>query len=263
MQYVYRIDAADGTRVHTDACAAGPWNPQLQHGGAPASLIVRYAERIPTQVPMRISRLTVDLLRPVPIAPLEVATEVVREGRKIQLCSVRLRANGIEVARASVLKTRIAEATLPAPIGIPALELPGPESGEIRGLPFTPPPSTFAGGVTLHAVRGGGFRELGPSAIWFHAHRPIVDGEDNSPAMRAALTADFSNGISSVLSFTEWTFINGDLSVSFARAPVGEWILLDAESWIGTDGGGIAVAQLADVHGYFARSVQGLVVERR
>jgi hypothetical protein len=47
------------------------------------------------------------------------------------------------------------------------------------------------------------------------------------------------------------------------REPVGEWILLDAESWIGPEGAGLAMARLADMNGYFGRCVQSLVIERR
>jgi hypothetical protein len=65
------------------------------------------------------------------------------------------------------------------------------------------------------------------------------------------------------MDFRHWTFINADLTVSFARAPVGEWVLLDGESWIGPGGAGLAMARLADVSGYFGRAVQSLVIERR
>jgi hypothetical protein len=81
--------------------------------------------------------------------------------------------------------------------------------------------------------------------------------------MRAVVAADFCNGTSAALDFREWTFINADLTVSFAREPSGEWILLDAESWIGPDGAGLATARLADAHGYFGRAVQSLVIEKR
>ena len=81
--------------------------------------------------------------------------------------------------------------------------------------------------------------------------------------MRAVVAADFCNGTSAVLDFREWTFINADLTVSLARQPVGEWILLDAESLIGPDGAGLAMARLADSHGYFGRAVQSLVIEKR
>ena len=250
-----------GTRAITSAYAAGPWNPQLQHGGAPSALAVWAAERIPTNVPMQIARLTIDLLRPVPIAPLDIETAVVREGKKIQLCAIIFKSNGVEVVRASVLKIRRDRFELPGTIGAQPLDRPLPHD---MSPPTESPPygNSFVSGIELRIVRGG-FRQLGPASIWFRAHRPIVAGESISPAMRAVMTADFSNGISSVLDFERWTFINGDLSVNFARMPVGDWILLDAESWIGPEGSGIACARLADEQGYFARSVQSLVVEPR
>ena len=81
--------------------------------------------------------------------------------------------------------------------------------------------------------------------------------------MRAAMTADFCNGVSSVLDFRHWTFINADLSINLARMPIGDWILLDARTWLGENGAGIAFAKLGDERGYFGRAVQSLVIERR
>jgi acyl-CoA thioesterase len=81
--------------------------------------------------------------------------------------------------------------------------------------------------------------------------------------MRAVVAADFCNGTSAALDFREWTFINADLTVNFARQPAGAWILLDAESWVGPDGAGIASARLADQSGYFGRAIQSLVIEKR
>ena len=100
-------------------------------------------------------------------------------------------------------------------------------------------------------------------AIAAKVDRPLIEAADISQAMRAVVAADFCNGTSAALDFRQWTFINADLTVSFAREPVGEWILLDAESWIGRDGAGLAMARLADCHGYFGRAVQCLVIEKR
>lgn len=69
--------------AHATPHAAGPWDASMQHGGAPASLISWVVEHIPTAAPMQVVRLTIDLLRPVPVGPLKIKTEVVREGRKI------------------------------------------------------------------------------------------------------------------------------------------------------------------------------------
>src|SRR5712671_5850254 len=201
MDAIYRVD---GDRVVTGPNAAGPWDPGMQHGSAPASLVVWAAEAVPTPVPMRIARVTIDLMRPVPVAPLTLQTEILREGRKIQLCAVRL----------------------------------------------------YAGGALALGAARGSFGVPGPGAIWYRADRPLVEGFAISQAMRAVVAADFCNGTSAVLDFRQWTFINADLTVSFARQPVGAWILLDAESWIGPDGAGLATARLADELGYFGRAVQ-------
>ena len=47
----------------------------MQHGSPPAALVVWAAERIATPAPMRVARVTVDLMRPVPVAPLSFAEE--------------------------------------------------------------------------------------------------------------------------------------------------------------------------------------------
>src|SRR5580704_4503627 len=104
MEAIFRVD---GGRVEVGPNAAGPWDPHMQHGSAPAGLALWAAESIPTPVPMRVARVTVDLMRPVPLAPLALETEVLREGRKIQLCAVRLRAGDSLVVGATVLKVKL------------------------------------------------------------------------------------------------------------------------------------------------------------
>jgi hypothetical protein len=240
---------------------AGPWGNDLQHGGAPTSLIAWAAERITTREPMQVVRITVDLLRPVPIAPLEIRSEVVREGRKIQLCVVTLLRENVVVVRATVLKIRRAELDLPPTAVEERVILPGPDAGERADIPDENP-KAFIRGLTLSVVQGQ-FRAPGPAAIWFRVNRPLFADQAPTPLQRVAMIADFCNGVSTVLSFRDWTFINGDLTISLARLPVGEWILLDAQSWLGDHGAGIAFAKLGDSRGYFGRAIQSLVIERR
>jgi hypothetical protein len=91
----------------------------------------------------------------------------------------------------------------------------------------------------------------------------LIQGEAVSQGVRAVVAADFCNGTSAALDFHDWIFLNADLTVAMAREPVGEWILLDAESWIGPDGAGLSMARLADERGYFGRAVQSLVIDKR
>jgi len=257
-QYVFEVA---GPRATATPFAAGPWDPTMQHGGAPTALVARAAEAFPSARPMRVARLTVDLLRPVPVATLDIETEVVREGRKIQLLQVRLLADGKECVRASVLKLRDEPLDLPEHGGFRPLDIAPPAENAPSTAGFGPSHG-FGSGMSAVIARGE-WGKPGPAAVWFRAERPIVRGEATSPLMRAALTADFCNGVSSVLDFQRWTYINGDLSVSFARDPVGDWILLDAETWVGDSGGALAFARLADREGYFGRAVQSVLVEKR
>jgi hypothetical protein len=257
MDAIYRLD---GDRVVTSPNAAGPWDAGMQHGSAPAALAVWAAEAIPTREPMQIARVTIDLMRPVPVAPLTLKTEVLREGRKIQLCAVRLLAGDAVVVGATILKIKTQALKLPSEVGDLAVELPGPDQAREEQPSFSSSP--FVTGISMRAARGQ-FGVPGPGAIWYRVDRPLVEGSPVSQAMRAVVAADFCNGTSAVLNFREWTFINADLTVNFARQPLGAWILLDAESWIGPDGAGVATARLADERGNFGRAVQSLVIEKR
>ena len=243
--------------------AAGPWDPGMQHGSAPSSLIAWWVEqRMETRVPMQVARMTFDLLRPVPIAPLEIKSEIVREGRKIQVIEVHLLAGETEVVRASILKVRNDTLPLPADVNAPPLDLPSPKQGAVaqRTGERTNP---FITGLEMRVVKGAGFGSPGPAAVCCKAKRPIISGEVNTPLMRTTIAGDFCNGVSSVLDFRKWSFINADLTISLSRMPVDDWVLLDAETWLGDHGAGIAFARLGDSKGYFGRAIQSLVIEKR
>ena len=258
LEAVYRLE---GGLAVTRGHAAGPWDRSMQHGSAPAALVAWAVEAIPTPLPMQVARLTLDLMRPVPVAPLTVSSRIVRGGRKIQLCEIILSAEGVEVVRASALRVVERQALCPGGLGLAP-----PSTAQPDELPA---PSRFAGmgspfldGVSMRIAHGA-FDKPGPSAVWYRADRPIVDDAATTPLMRAALTADFCNGTGAMLDIHDWVFPNADLTLHLARPPEGDWILLEADNWIGPDGVGVASGRLADTHGEFGRVTQTLVVARR
>src|SRR5262249_32636349 len=190
MEAIFRVD---GGKVEVGPNAAGPWDPRMQHGSAPAGLAVWAAEAIATPVPMRVARVTVDLMRPVPLAPLTLETEVLREGRKIQLCAVRVRAASVLTVSATVPKVKLQTQGVPRDVGGPAVTLPGPDSSPEDPAQFSNSP--FVTGMQLRAARGT-FGVRGPGAIWYRVKRPFVEGAAVSQAMRAVIAADFCNGTS-------------------------------------------------------------------
>jgi len=256
MNAVYRLE---GSTAISSELSSGPWG-RMQHGSAPASLIAHVAETMPASQPMRVARLTIDLMRPVPIVPLTIKTEIVRDGRKIRLLRIDLFDGDIRVVGGSALQIRRAPIELPEGIANEPVTLPGPEAG--RRAKVKKDENPFLSLIEISIVKGG-FNKPGPCAAWFRAEQTIIEGTAISKLMSAAITADFCNGASAVLDYRDWTFINGDLTISLARDPVDDWILLDAETWLGPDGAGLAFGRLADKQGYFGRAVQSILIEPR
>ena len=249
----------DGRTAVAAAHGAGPGDPLMLHGGAPAALVVRVVEDLPSAVPMQVARLTIDLQRPVPIGELQVAAEVTREGRNIQTSQVVLSANGKPVVRASALKIRQASFELPSQAVLPAAPAQTPEtiSGE-QGFR----PEGFNSAVAMRQADAGDLRGAA-KAVWFRVKRPFFADRETSAVMRAAVTGDYCNGFGASLDFEKWTYINADLTLHFARAPVGEWMMLAANCWVGPDGRAVAFGELADAQGYFGRAAQSLVIAPR
>ena len=97
----------EGARLVATALTRGPWSNEHQHGGPPAALLGGALERAGSDAAeFRLVRVTVEFLRPVPIAPLEVSTEMVRAGKQAQRIGASLSAGGVEVARALGLRLR-------------------------------------------------------------------------------------------------------------------------------------------------------------
>ena len=254
------IFTADGESFVASELARGPWDPAAQHGGAPAALLMRAFERLEPDPELMIARVTYELMRPAPLGTLVLETAVVRSGRRVKLLEASLRTPaGAEVVRARALKVARAEIGAPAPDEhVP----PPPEEGEPAD--FQPQGVPMFGGqaIELRFVRGA-FAEPGPATTWFRLLADVVAGEAPSPLQRLAAAADFPNGIGAVLSWSEHTFINPDLTIYLEREPAGEWICLDAEMRVCAGGVGFSEAVLYDRTGRVGRSLQALVVGRR
>ena len=254
----------DGDRWTPTELSRGPWSPDALHGGPVAALLARLDESETRPGPMHPARMTVELLRPVPLAPLRGRTRVLRSGRKVWLSESALFAGETEVARATLLWIR--RAPLPVPEvhgGGRAEPPPGPE-----GVAPTPPawrggPVAFHSHATEHRVARGVWGSPGACTDWIRLRVPLVAGEEPSPLVRVAAVADFGNGISAALPFEAWTFINPDLTLYLQRLPRDEWVCLDAVSWPEGDGVGLAESELFDAAGRLGRALQGLLLERR
>lgn len=256
---------ADGGRfVPTELCR-GPWSSDAQHGGPAAALLARAIERFENGAAAAVVRLTIELLRPVPLAPLTIATRFARPGRNVQLVEASLRAGDVEVVRATGLRIRR------TPIAVPpdAATRPAPPPGPAHGS-FTAPPwdgmlvrPAFHSDAVEHRFVAGSMASPGPATDWIRLRVPVVAGEPTSPLSRVAAAADFGNGVSWVLPRKDgYSFINPDLTVYVHRLPATEWVCLESVTWIEGEGLGVAESRLWDEHGPIGRAVQALLVGR-
>jgi hypothetical protein len=265
----------DGDTVIPTVLSTGPWSEDSLHGGPVAALLADALESMPTAGPMFPARLTVELLRPVGHEPMRLDTRVVRGGRKVQVLEATLSRDptappsaASTVARATL--QQIHRAPVPLPDGVDAPN--GPD-------PAPPPPEAFErqdarfGTEVMRyhteSVEQRGAANFlgtdGPALDWIRLLNPVFPGVDPSPLVRVAAAADFGNGISRILPFGRYLFLNPDLTIHLFRLPADEWVCLDAITRLDTSGAagsvGLAESALYDRHGRIGRSIQSLLID--
>ncbi|AWK09912.1 thioesterase family protein [Streptomyces spongiicola] len=240
----------------------GPWDAGSQHAGPPAALLGRALEERPgARADMRLARVTYEIVRPVPIRPLEVTTTVLRTGRGVEIVEAALAPEGgapVMFARALRVRT-LGE---PGPAVSEAPQVPSP--GGTPETPFLAVPWDVGYHTSMDArFTEGNFREQGPGTCWMRMRMPLVSGEEIRPLDRVLVAADSGNGISNVLDFERQVFVNADLTVHLHRHPAGEWVCVEARTSVDPAGIGLADARLHDEKGPIGRSAQSLFVAPR
>ncbi len=238
----------------------GPWRDDAQHGGAPAALLahVAQAEAGPA---FFLARLTFELTRPVPIAPLRV-TATTGQGRTVRRIDLVVTHEDAPVARATALM--IAKSQVDVPSAPDQRLTPEPQACTERfQTPGMPTGERFHDAAMEILVAHGSTQTPGPAAAWLRLCQPVVAGQHTTPAMRAAAAADFGNGLSWVLPFDRYMFANTDLTFYLHREPVGEWIGVDAATVAQDNGVGLASSTLYDRQGTIGMAHQNLLIRAR
>lgn len=216
----------DGERLVPLDLSRSSWNEAQAHGVAVSGALARGAQqalRAAGRTDLRVAKWSVDLFRPVLMAPCEVRATLVRESARLALIDVVLLQDGEARARASALHLLPSE-TPSGPIWTAS-----PEPAGREDLPEPPPlelaPVTDAPHVPFFRSEGGWSQRFGEHqnaarhAEWTTTPR-VVAGEPSHPFLAAACVADAANLV------TNWGaegvgHINADLTMTLVREPVG------------------------------------------
>ena len=242
----------------------GPWDRRYQHAGPPAALLARAVERAGGVQPGQAGRLAYDILRPVPLAPHRIALRTLRPGRNVEQIEATLLddESGDELMRLNAWRLRTEAHALPDGLGAP--DPPPPPGTGRSSLPrFWTEPVAYHAALEWNFIHGE-FDEPGPAACWTRLKVPVVRGDDASPLERLLVMADAASGISHVLDWQRWQFINVELGIHLERPPEGEWMAMDAVTRLGPSGAGLCTSVLSDERGRVGVSTQTLrVAEQR
>ncbi|RIX99653.1 thioesterase family protein [Aureimonas flava] len=248
-------DAFRATRL-----VGGAWNPDEQHI-APALGLIGHAietdlRRRRGDEPLRLARVSYDILGVIPIGVVTLEVGVLRPGRTIELVEARLSHEGrpAVLARAWLLKdydTRAIAGTALSP-------MPGPDA-----MPAHTFDGTWGGACisTLETRREP--IAQGRARGWLRTDVALVGGEVVSPTARTLGRVDFANGIVPRLGPEAALFPNVDLTVHLLREPAGEWLGFDTAASFGPGGIGLTHSILHDEAGPLGSLAQSLTVRPR
>lgn len=253
----YRRLGADGDVTEFDSTdfTRSNWAPDLQHGSPPLALLTKAIEELLADSPLRIGRLSLDILGIIPVTPVSVRAWVERPGKRISLLAAEMRASDRPVAQLRAWALATSDTTDVATDRYPPIDegpaRPQPSywwnvGGYLKSIDWRPQPDDPAG-----------------AAVWWL--RPlvhVVDTEDTTSLQNLAMVVDSANGVGAALHPERFTFMNTDTVVHLHRAPRGSDFALRARGSIGPDGIGVTTAEIFDRSGFIGTSAQTLLVQR-
>ena len=180
----------DGEYYVPQASGRGPWNPQSLHGRVIIGLLGHALEETfgdPEFVP---ARLTVDMYKLPGFDPIEVKTQLIRQGGRIRVAEAEFISGGVSMAKASCQFLRRTEAPAGEVWGPPNWDVPKPD--EITA----PDPGTGPMGRmwATRPISGGFGQPVAPGQkrqTWMSEVRELVEGYALTPFQRVAVACDF------------------------------------------------------------------------
>jgi hypothetical protein len=233
-------------------------------------LLAHAVETLPADdIDWFVSRLTIELERPVPTEPLRYDAEITRAGRKVSIvdATVSRAESDVVLARARAVRVRTVDVPLPFDDAelAPLLEIEPapstPDDGQ-RVERATPTPIAFHS-AAIEQRFVGDVERPGPVFDWIRASVALLPDLALTPLQRVTAAVDQASGISAVLPAATHTFINPDLTVHLFRPLQGEWVGMASATHHHTGGTAMTNTAIFDLTGRIGNSNQSLLLDAR
>ncbi len=249
---------ADGDGLLPGEDARSWWSPDALHGRLLGGLLARALEREHHAEGLHFARLTVDLFRTCPFAPVRVTTERIRDGRRIRVADAVVHGANGAVARASAVLLRRGEQPAGEVPATPDWDAPPPE--EIAPVRHGMPWNFWQFDGDNRPVTS--WRGVAVRRAWLRDEADLVAGESLSPFTRVALAADTSSPMSH-RSDDDLEFINADYTLTLARLPLSDAIGFQATAHSSEDGVAAGHCTLYDTAGPIGYSMTTALANSR
>jgi len=177
---------------------------------------------------------------------------------------VRLIAGETEVGRANAVRIRVSDGIAVGPhVGVPyPMDAVPPPPEEGTPVPMSQHEEHFFDLMDAVEVDDGE-TQLGHSCWWYRFTGQVVEGEELSPTVRLAVTADLIRSTAELMDTTKYLTINPDLTVLPHRLPDGEWICISSYARAEPNGVGQSDGVLYDRRGRLGRSLKSQLIDPR
>ena len=243
--------ALGADRFRPTKATESPWDTEMQHGGPPAALL----GRLLTVGGLRLARISVDFLGPIPRRDFRVDVSPLKPGRLTTLNEARMLVDGKVVVTARAW--HLAPGPTPPASTPPAQAAPLPAHGSDLFADYDD--WGYGDAIEWRAVR----HEPGEAQIWTRVRIPLIEDREIDGQDRALIVADSANGLSAVLPMDKWLSIPPTMTTTLLRPAAGEWVHLACRTVLSDDGLGLASGELYDLDGSIGQVAQPLVVRAR
>ena len=240
----------------------------MQHGGPVNAIITLSVESSAKAIGMEISRLTFDILKPVPMKPVKVVSRFIRKGRRMAVLDTYLTVEGSDEPVASGRAVLLKPIVDKKPSMTTVKSMPAPRSS-ISSQQWIPEEMVALLPPGLHLlIRFHPSTERERPVCWITADTNMLQDREMTALEQCATAADMTTVLAARMRLTQenidqsnmMSLMNTNTTIHFTRQPIGEWYGFTDHFLSLSDGYGVAECAIFDEEGCIGRVAQSLIV---